>query len=265
MLTLALLYHDVVPAGQFAMSGFQSPDANIYKLDCAEFESHLQRLAAMVDTAAPHSPEVRVAGDRRLSLTFDDGGVSASLHTADLLEKFGWRGYFFVTTDWINEPGFLSDSQIRDLHRRGHIIGSHSCSHPSRMSHCSLEQLDREWAASVQRLTQILDEPVTTASVPGGYYSRDVAASAARAGIRILFNSEPVASQHQVGQCTVYGRFSVQQGVSADWVAALAAGEVLPRIRRYVFWNTKKIMKAAGGEAWLQFRRKVLASRAEQD
>src|SRR5271165_426225 len=265
MRTLALLYHDVVPAGQYALSGFQSPDANVYKLDCDEFEGHLQRLAAVVDSAASRPSEVRVAGDRRLLLTFDDGGASAALYTADSLERFGWLGYFFVTTDWINKTGFLNEAQIRDLHRRGHIVGSHSCSHPSRMSHCSREQLDREWRLSVQRLTEILGAPVNTASVPGGYFSRDVAASAARAGIRTLFNSEPVTSRLQVQECEVFGRFSVQQGVSADWVAALAAGRSAPRVRRYVFWNAKKVMKTLGGEAWLRLRRKMLASRADKD
>jgi len=264
MRTLALLYHDIVPAGQFALSGFQSPDADIYKLDCRDFEGHLKRIAAVLDSPPAHSSEVRLAGRIRLLITFDDGGISAWLHTADLLEQFGWRGYFFVTTDRINTPGFLSESQIRDLHRRGHIVGSHSCSHPSRMSHCSTEQMDREWNVSTERLTQILGAPVSTASVPGGYYSQDVAASAARAGIRTLFNSEPVTSPHQVQECMVFGRFSVQQGVSADWVASVASGAVYPRFRRFVFWNAKKMMKAAGGEAWLQARRKLLASRTGQ-
>jgi peptidoglycan/xylan/chitin deacetylase (PgdA/CDA1 family) len=263
MRTLALLYHDVVPAGQYGVSGFQSPDANIYKLDCEEFESHLEHIGRAVESAPSGSCEARSAGNYRVLLAFDDGGVSASLYTADLLERFGWRGYFFVTTDWINAAGFLSESQIVDLHRRGHVIGSHSCSHPLRMARCSREQLDREWSTSVQRLTQILSSPVDTASVPGGYYSRDVAASAARAGIRTLFTSEPVTSQHKVQDCVVFGRFSVQQGVSADWVAALAAGRVAPRISRYAFWNAKKVIKTLGGEAWLRMRRTVLANRSK--
>jgi peptidoglycan/xylan/chitin deacetylase (PgdA/CDA1 family) len=265
MRTLAFLYHDIVPLGQFTLSGFQSPDANIYKLDCGEFEKHLERIASVLDSAPSNSSQVRMAGDSRLMLTFDDGGVGAALYTADLLERFGWRGYFFITTDRIDTPGFLNQAQLVDLHSRGHIVGSHTCSHPPRMSHCSPEQLDREWQLSIKRLSQILGAPVNTASVPGGYYSREVAASAARAGIRTLFNSEPVTSQLQVQGCAVFGRFSVQQGVSADWVAAMAAGRAAPRIRRYVFWNAKKIMKTLGGEAWLRLRRKVLASQAEKN
>ena len=265
MRTLALLYHDIVPGGQFSISGFQSPDANIYKLDCAEFETHLKCIGEVLGSQPGGSPEAQVNDDFRLQLTFDDGGVSASSYTADLLEQFGWRGYFFVTTDWISRPGFLSESQIRDLHRRGHIIGSHSCSHPLRMSRCSRQQLDREWERSVQRLAQILGAEVSSASVPGGYFSREVAAAASGAGIRCLFTSEPVASRFQIEECSVFGRFSIQQGVSADWVSALAAGRASPRIQSYLFWNAKKIMKTVGGEAWLRLRRKILARRSEEN
>ena len=73
-------------------------------------------------------------------ITFDDGGVSALQTTADLLEKYGWRGVFFVTTDRIGTPTFLNADHVRELHRRGHVIGSHSCSHPERMSCCGPEQ-----------------------------------------------------------------------------------------------------------------------------
>ena len=45
MRTIALLYHDVVPAGDYSLSGFQSADANIYKLDCDEFKNHLREIA----------------------------------------------------------------------------------------------------------------------------------------------------------------------------------------------------------------------------
>lgn len=73
MKATVLLFHDVVPPGHFELSGFQSPDANIYKLDCATFERHL---AAISETAAEPpglvvDPQTTTA--RRLLLTFDDG------------------------------------------------------------------------------------------------------------------------------------------------------------------------------------------------
>jgi peptidoglycan/xylan/chitin deacetylase (PgdA/CDA1 family) len=261
--TIALLYHDVVPPGQDAASGFGGADADIYKLHVDEFESHLREIARAAPTAPVSGRDGAVAEEPRLLLTFDDGGVSAILYTAGLLEQFGWHGHFFITTDQIGKPGFLNDIQIRELHRRSHVIGSHSCTHPARMSRCTRKQLDYEWRESVQRLTQILGDPVSTASVPGGYYSRVVAESAAATGLRQLFTSEPVTSSHLVEGCAVVGRFSVQRGASPQWVGSIVSGNVLPRFQQYIFWNGKKLLKAVGGETWLAMRRKILARRAK--
>lgn len=266
MRTTALLYHDVVPQFRYEESGFQGADANIYKLDSDEFRRHMLRIAAesvlrpvTVTSAALGCP------GRHLLLTFDDGGVSAVDHTAGILAEFGWPGHFFVTAGRVGSPGFLNEGQIRKLRRAGHVIGSHSWTHPLRMAALSAPQLDREWRESTARLSDILGEPVATASIPGGYYSRDVAAAAAMAGIRVLFTSEPVTRTATVDGCLIIGRFSVQQGVSEDWVAAVVANRPLPRAQRYFAWNGKKLLKAAGGPAWLAARKAILARRGDAE
>src|SRR5215471_17775111 len=104
----AIMYHDVVEDGDFASSGFPGEGANVYKLRREDFQGHLDAIAA--------------AGAKDVLLTFDDGGVSFHTPVASLLEAYGWRGHFFVTTDRIGTPGFLSEDQIRDLYRRGHLI-----------------------------------------------------------------------------------------------------------------------------------------------
>ena len=67
----------------------------------------------------------------------------------------------------------------------------------------------------VSLLADILGEPIEVASVPRGYYSRQAAASAARAGLKLLFNSEPVTRAHTVDGCMVLGRFSAGAGPRA--------------------------------------------------
>jgi len=263
MRTTALLYHDVVPRDRYDTSGFAGADADIYKLECGEFRRHIQHIAAQ-----PHGPRPiavtavdPAASGRRLLLTFDDGGSSA-VHIADVLNEFGWSGHFFVTAGRVGTPGFVTAAEMRALCRAGHVIGSHSFTHPLRMGVLSAAQLDREWRSSVALLEDILGEPVVTASIPGGHYTRAVAASAAAAGIRVLFTSEPVTRTISVDRCLVIGRFSVQRGVPKEWVAAVIANRTVPRARRYLAWNGKKLLKAAGGDAWLSFRRGILSWRA---
>jgi peptidoglycan/xylan/chitin deacetylase (PgdA/CDA1 family) len=179
-----------------------------------------------------------------------------------MLEQYGRRGYFFITTDYIGKPSFLTPEHIRGLHARGHVVGSHSCSHPQRMAMCTDEQLCDEWTRSVAILGDIIGSRVTLASVPGGYYSDRVAEWAARAGIRTLFNSEPVAGVRQVSGCEVIGRYSIQPGISAQIAASIAAGSVAPRARQYIYWKAKKALKTVGGSYWLEFRRAWISRRS---
>ena len=256
---ISLLYHDVVSPGDFASSGFPGGDADIYKLELAEFELHLQKIA---DATSERTVGVVVDGSGKLDpnavlFTFDDGGASA-VRIASLLEKHGWHGHFFVTTNYINKPGFLSDGQIRELHLRGHVIGSHSCSHPDRMSHCTTEQLESEWRQSAQILSAITGEKTHLASVPGGYYSARVAAAATATGISVLFNSQPTAKIDRAGGCLVLGRYSIQQGISAETAARIASGKWSPRFRQFLYWNSKTVAKRLGGAHYVTLRKFLL-------
>ena len=190
-------------------------------------------------------------------LTFDEGGAGAAAAAA-CLDGFGWRGHFLVTTDYIGRPGFLTASQMRDLRRRGHVIGSHSCSHPLRMSRCPVDRLRTEWGRSLATIADILGEGVDTASVPGGDYCEAVGASASEAGIRYLFTSRPaVAVQTRFGTL-VLGRYTVRRTTSAETVAAVAAGSRLPRVQQMVMWDLKRVAKATAGRGYLRMRRQWL-------
>jgi peptidoglycan/xylan/chitin deacetylase (PgdA/CDA1 family) len=264
---LTLLFHDVVPEGHWSQSGFVSADADLYKLTCDQFRKHLECLRENLrgEFATAHQVLAGATSQRPFLLSFDDGGVSAATHIADMLEEFGWRGHFLMTAGRVAAPGFLTAAQMRDLHSRGHIVGSHSYSHPLLMAHCSNEQLREEWHRSGAILGDILGSPVDVASVPGGHYSRAIAAAAATAGIKLLFNSEPTTKTHVVDGCLVLGRFCVKRSHSPEWSGSIVAGSITPRLREAVLWNSKKVVKNLLGEVWLQGRRKILERRAANE
>src|SRR5215207_2750512 len=190
MRATTLLYHDVVEPGDFDASGFPGRPSARYKLEWPRFREHLLALDAGAEAPAVSAAEL--LGSRcppgSWLLTFDDGGASA-VRVGDALTERGWRGHFFITVDRIGTPGFVDEEGVRALVRQGHVVGSHSVSHPERMSRCSWATLLEEWSASAATLSRITGEEVRTASVPGGYYSREVAAAAAAAGLGVLFTS----------------------------------------------------------------------------
>ena len=121
-----------------------------------------------------------------------------------------------------------------------------------------------EWSVSVKMLSEIVGERVQVASVPGGQYSKQVAQSAAQSGIDFLFTSEPTASARVVNGCTVLGRYVIQRWTSPATAAAIASGKVAPRWKQAVFWNSKKALKAVGGDFYSKARRSSLVSLVEK-
>ena len=257
---ITLLYHDITPAQADDSSGFAGPEAARYKLTPDEFTRHLEAIASKVSrlpSVVTSADELRRAASDSWLITFDDGGVSAITDIAEQLERRGWRGWFFIATDYIDTPSFCTRAQLRELHERGHVLGSHSCSHPERISNCSREQLLDEWQRSRAVLSEIIGQPVTTASVPGGFYSRDVARAAVASGIEVLFNSEPTTGLFDVDGCLIVGRYNVYRGMLASDAASLVSSP-LRRWRQSAFWNAKKIAKTIAGPVYKGLRQHLL-------
>ncbi len=252
------MYHDIVESENWKSSGFAGSDADIYKLDRNVFAAHLERLK--INNISPKTvfEAINQPNQSDVLMTFDDGGESAYTDAAELLEKFNWRGHFFVATDFIDSATFLKRKQIRELHNRGHIIGSHSASHPTRMANCTRSQMINEWQESVKKLSDIIGDSVTVASVPGGYYSTDVAKTASECGIKFLFNSEPTTQLFVVDKCKVLGRYTIQQSLTIQQFDKLSQGDSLYQFQQYALWNAKKIVKKLGGKTYLEIRKRIL-------
>lgn len=245
------MYHDIAPRGQSDTVGFPGPLAARYKLEPASFEAHLdavQDTRLAVGTLAGDQPAPAVA------LTFDDGGASAPL-AAEALERRNWRGHFFVTSSRVDTSGFMSTDQLRELSARGHVIGSHSHTHPTYMGRLTREQLDDEWSQSRAQLAEILGAPPRAASVPGGFLSDAVIASAAGAGYEVLFTSEPSARVLQRDRLVVRGRYTIWASTPARVAAAYAEGDRLACGRLWLEWNAKKLAKTVSPAAYQALRR----------
>lgn len=249
MKQVTLLYHDVIEGGNHQSSGFCDPAARRYKLERSEFVKHLDAIKAVNSGPPVTITDLNRESQHRvpLMLSFDDGGVSGLTVIAEELGQRGWPAHFFITTDLIGTPGFLADDQIRQLRELGHLIGSHSCSHPHPMPACQWETLVDQWSRSVAKLSDILQEPVSVASIPGGAYSKRVAEAAGEAGITHLFTSEPMRRTWQVDRCTVLGRYCIETEDPPSKSAAVASGKLATLAMEYAIWNGKQATKRVAG------------------
>lgn len=234
-----LMYHEVTDDPK--TSGFQRPGALPYTYTRAAFEQHLDAIAA-----GPVAPRLvsdldftRGGNDRHLLLTFDDGGASA-MYSAEQLERRGWKAHFFIITARIGERTFLKPTDIRALHSAGHIVGSHSHTHPDIFRGLSPELMATEWRVSRAILESMLGEPCVAASVPGGDISRTVLESVSEAGMQYLFTSEPHLRPERVGGTWVLGRVILKAGVSPDTIRELVA---------FRGWQRAQLLRRLGGWA----------------
>jgi len=218
---LTFLYHEVTDDP--AAAGFQRASALPYKHTWAEFSANLDAIALSGRVPILLHRGVPTTGTH-LVLTFDDGGASA-LAVADCLERREWRAHFLITTGMIGRRCFVTPSDVRELDKRGHVVGVHSHTHPDVFRALAPNDLLREWTTSRDCLEQIIGAAVTVASVPGGDSSVAVERAAARAGISVLFTSEPSRHPWVNAGVTCIGRVCPKTGTPIDRVARLARGQ----------------------------------------
>jgi peptidoglycan/xylan/chitin deacetylase (PgdA/CDA1 family) len=255
------MYHGVA-ADDGRRDGFPGPGAAAYTVTPARFGEQLEHIAA-----ATGLPPGRVdaltdgtASPGAWMLTFDDGAASA-LDAAERLARRSWSGHFFITTDMVGRPGFLGWDDVCGLARAGHVIGSHSCSHPHRMAACSWEQLVHEWSRSAALLAEAIGRPVSTASVPGGLYSARVGRAAAAAGFTTLFTSLPSQRLRSIDGCLLIGRYAIRCDTPADEAAAAASGRAVRWTRQRAGWELRGAARRIAGHRYESVRRALLTRR----
>jgi peptidoglycan/xylan/chitin deacetylase (PgdA/CDA1 family) len=246
------MFHEV--ADDPTSSGFQQAGARAYRHTLEGFERCLDAVASVRRQPVLVTHTDLAQPGRHIMLTFDDGGKSA-LTAAELLSRRGWHGHFFIVTSLIGERTFLDAGEIRALRAAGHVVGSHSHTHPHIFRDLPLETMVEEWRTSCDVLAQLLGEPIVAGAVPGGEINRWSLKSADLAGLRHLFTSEPWLAPRRVGGCWILGRFSVKGRTAPERVGELARfrGWTAPLVGR----RLKVLAKVA--LPWL-YRRYVEAS-----
>jgi peptidoglycan/xylan/chitin deacetylase (PgdA/CDA1 family) len=133
----------------------------------------------------PGAPHVR--------LTFDDGNSSDCEIVLPSLLRRGLQASFFICSDRLDQPAFLSRVQMRELQSRGMRIGSHGASHiPWR--HLPADRLRKETVDSRHILEEVCGRAVDAAACPFGSYDRRVLRNLRQAGYRFVYTSDGGAS-----------------------------------------------------------------------
>ena len=160
---LALCYHDIYSNNDILLSGFNEGGSNLYKIKDYDFEAQLKSLISTKDIEIILVNQVRdsKSNNKNILLTFDDGGITSYTKIFPLLEKYGIKGHFFIVGNKIGKKGFVDANQLREIRSYGHIIGTHSFSHPDNITLLSSMDIKNEWKNGVKAIEQRLGDIFT--------------------------------------------------------------------------------------------------------
>jgi peptidoglycan/xylan/chitin deacetylase (PgdA/CDA1 family) len=198
--------------------------ASDYVVPVSAFEQQLDWLAGegfrtislheLAEARAGHGTLPR----RSVILTFDDGRSDAMKVVLPLLRKHGMRATFFIITDRVGEPGFVTWDDVRALMAAGMEIGSHTLTHP-RLPDLPDEAVEQELKASKSRLEKELARPVETLAYPYNAVRSRLASLARAAGYRVAV----AGSAHGTADLLRLRRFPVTGFTSLSAIQQVAA------------------------------------------
>ena len=117
-------------------------------------------------------------------ISFDDGWETQFEYALPSLEKYHYIATFFVVTNYIGRPGFISWPQLQTLLTDGMRIGSHTRSHPRLTKIKDPEKLWDQIYSSKTILESQLEASVEEFAYPYGSYNAKAAAAVKQAGYR---------------------------------------------------------------------------------
>lgn len=218
-----------------------------YNVTAANFEAQLallQRLGyhpVTVGEIAAFLEETGTLPERPVAITFDDGWREQYEVAFPILQKYGMRATFFVSTSYIGYPRFMNWEELAEMQEAGMEIASHG------RKHISLVEADdkeawREIALSKEKLEEELGVPVVSFAYPFGGYRRGLPAMLERAGYRIAVGVggsaiHHLGSRYYVRRIEVRGQDSLLVFLKRlPWRGTgtpLCGGGQLPRVARH--------------------------------
>jgi peptidoglycan-N-acetylglucosamine deacetylase len=163
----------------------------------------------VIDPAAtPHLgtlqfPDTQPLGDKEVLLTFDDGPhPHRTAAILDILDRYCVKAVFFA----VGEMALEHPDVLREVAKRGHIIGTHSYSHPRSLVRLDQQRAREEIEMGFAAVTHALAAPVAPLfRFPGFNQSQDLLTYLAERKVSVWSvdvisgDSEFVGSQHLPG------------------------------------------------------------------
>ncbi len=146
----------IVPVAAFEAQIKMLADSGYHSISADQLNNYL-----VYGTALPEKP---------VMLTFDDTDLPQYTIAKPVMEKYGYKGLFFIMTVSLGRPNYMSKDQVKQLSDAGHEIGSHTWDHKN-----IKKFTDTDWAIQIDKPTKTLEgitgKPVKYFAYPFGLWN----------------------------------------------------------------------------------------------
>ncbi len=162
-----------------------------YEVTVAQFKEQMKALADSGYTSITPDQyyEYLTKGtplpEKPVMITFDDTSLEHFTIAKPEMEKYGFKGVFYIMTIAINRPNYMSTAQIKQLADDGHIIGSHTWDHhrvdryksENTIEERGVKKVVNDWdqqlAGTKKKLEEITGKPCEHFAYPFGIWSKE--------------------------------------------------------------------------------------------
>lgn len=231
-----LMYHELGLPGREPCQ--REPGYTRYVVPQTEFLKQVQRLDEEGWTGVGVGKATQSFGSNCVCITFDDGCETDLVCAAPGLKELSFGATFYITIGFLGGRGYLSETQVRELHTLGFEIGCHSQTHPY-LTDVDDRRLEDETAGAKRRLEQIIGAHVEHFSCPGGRWDGRVLDAVKRAGFQTMATSRtginyPKTDHFQLKRVAMLRTMNVEQATRAGRGEGLLQTRVKESMRERV-------------------------------
>jgi peptidoglycan/xylan/chitin deacetylase (PgdA/CDA1 family) len=146
----------IVPVGLFKEQIKMLADSGYHSISPDQLYDYLTRGVPL-----PQKP---------VMLTFDDTDLGQYTVAFPEMQKYGFKGVYFIMTVSLNRPNYMTREEVKELSDAGNVIGSHTWDH-----HNVKQYRGNDWNLQIdkptQQLASITGKPIRYFAYPFGLWN----------------------------------------------------------------------------------------------
>jgi peptidoglycan/xylan/chitin deacetylase (PgdA/CDA1 family) len=248
-----LMYHELELAGRKVCQS--EPGYVRYILPLETFRSQMAWMKESGWRGLSVGEALDYPAEPSVCITFDDGCETDLIAAAPVLREFGFNATFYLTAGFLDTPGYLNASQVRELDAQGFQIGCHSMTH-AYLPDIAEPELKREVVDAKLQIEKIVGHAIEHFSCPGGRYDQRTLRMARDAGFTTVANSQFYANSSRTSPYEL-GRVAMLRNFTLEEFGATCQDRGLWR-KRLQHQTRRSVQRAFGNHAYDRLRAVLL-------